>query len=76
MVAHPSLYKWSSYQQNSEGSVNRIVTGHDVYQRLGMNESERVASCRKLFNHGVDHKTLLAIRNASRSSMPLGNSLF
>ncbi len=45
MVAHPRAYPWSSYQCNAQGRVNRLMTPHDDYDRLGRSDSERRAAC-------------------------------
>ena len=34
-ATHPSVYPWSSYHRNAQGTLNHVVTPHLEYQRLG-----------------------------------------
>ena len=67
-------YRWSSYRQDTALGVDRIVTPHEVYQRLGRCNSSRVNSYKELFKDQLSQRDLSEIRNAVIFSMPLGNS--
>jgi len=40
MVAHPSVYAWSSYARNALGGSNALITPHEEYQRLASDDEE------------------------------------
>ncbi|MCP4289635.1 MAG: hypothetical protein GY792_35310 [Gammaproteobacteria bacterium] len=62
MVTGPGQYRWSSYQTNSLGRVDRYVTPHAFYQRLGPNPVARCKAYRALFNTDVSEEALELIR--------------
>ncbi len=75
MVAHPSGYKWTSYMCNAHGELNRLISHHEVYNRLGLSGEARQQAYASLFDD-VDTKEMQLVRNAVRFSMPTGDSRF
>ena len=41
MVERPGEYPWSSYSYNAYGNADQLVTGHPVYESLGINSMEK-----------------------------------
>ena len=76
MVKHPSQYKWTSYMCNAHGEFNKLISQHEIYNRLGSNEDERQVAYASLFNDVVDEKEFKIVRNSVRFSMPTGDSRF
>jgi putative transposase len=76
MVEHPSQYKWTSYMCNAQGEFNKLISHHDVYDKLGFNRDERQLAYAALFDDVVDAKEFKIVRNAVRFSMPTGDSRF
>ncbi|PKG97194.1 hypothetical protein [Paraglaciecola sp. MB-3u-78] len=76
MVAQPSEYVWSSYQINALGKVSNLCTPHCLYTALGINDTERQATYRRLFTSHVEGELLEEIRAATKSGMALGNDRF
>src|SRR6202043_3015076 len=37
MVRHPRDYPWSSYGAHARGAIDRLVSGHALFDRLGAN---------------------------------------
>lgn len=72
MVRFPGNYKWSSYRSNAEGRHDGVVTPHSVYQRLGMNDSERRLAYMRLFQETLTPKQIAEIRAAANSNGVLG----
>jgi len=76
MVGHPAEYKWSSYRTNGQDEFNPLITPHDVYQRLGMNEESRKQAYRELFRYELDGNLVDEIREATNGNYVLGDSAF
>ena len=76
MVKHPGDYRWSSYRCNGEGKVNELITQHDQYQKLAVEEKERRAAYRGLLNSHVDEDLNKQIREATNGNFVLGNDRF
>jgi putative transposase len=72
MVQFPGNYKWSSYRSNAEGRHDAVVTPHSVYQRLGMNDSERRQAYMRLFQETLTPMQIAEIRPAANSNGFLG----
>ncbi|MGY8813551.1 MAG: transposase [Gammaproteobacteria bacterium] len=49
-VAHPSDYPWSSYGSNAFGEDTGLITPHDSYTSLGMDEPSRWKAYRENFD--------------------------
>lgn len=65
MVEVPGTYRWSSYRCNALGEENGLVTGHDLYQRLGRSAEQRQSAYRDLFRQTVADEFLGALRDAT-----------
>ena len=76
MVKHPRDYPWSSYCYNAEGKVNDILTPHDQYFGLAVEELDRRKAYRSLFNTHVDVDIDDQIRSATNGNFVLGNKRF
>ena len=76
MVRHPGEYRWSSYQANTLGKRDALVTQHALYRALGSTATHRQAAYRALFVAHIDEKTLAAIRQATQKGWALGNDSF
>ncbi len=76
MVNHPGDYRWSSYRHNAYGEGNPVITQHEIYRRIGVNDSTRRQGYRALFAIAFDQDEVHQIRKAAPSSMLLGNGRF
>lgn len=76
MVEVPGTYRWSSYRCNALGEENGLVTGHDLYQRLGRSAEQRQSAYRDLFRQTVADEFLGALRDATNKGWVLGNERF
>jgi putative transposase len=76
MVRFPGNYKWSSYRCNAEGRHDEVVTPHSVYERLGLDNSERRQAYMRLFNQTLTPMQLEQIRAAGNSNGVLGDKTF
>jgi len=76
MVEHPAEYPWSSYKYNALGEMSKLLVPHDLYKRLGKNESEICEAYRNLFSVDISDKTLEEIREATNKSWVLGSEYF
>jgi len=76
MVEQPGDYPWSSYASNAEGKNNTLITSHEVYSQLGVNETERLLAYRQLFRLGIGATDLDALREATNKGWVLGSDRF
>jgi len=76
MVAHPSEYPWSSYTHNALGKLDKQVTPHREYRRLGKTDEERQSAYRQLFKYHISEYSLTEIREATNKSWVLGSDRF
>ena len=76
MVKAPGEYRWSSYRCNAMGQEDGLVTGHDLYRRLGRSAEQRQSAYRALFQHAVADELLTTIRDATNKGWALGNERF
>jgi putative transposase len=76
MVRHPGDYPWSSYRCNASGVNNPLVTPHDCWLALGVNDFEREATYRELVNERIPRTDLEHIRKSLNSGIPTGNNRF
>ena len=76
MVKHPRDYLWSSYCYNAEGKANDILTPHDQYVRLAVEELDRRKAYRSLFKAHTDVDIDDQIRSATNGNFVLGNLRF
>lgn len=70
IVAQKEDYQWSSYRENAGLSVERLVTPHELYGRLGTSEAERQHGYRSLFAHDISSTELKEIREGLKSALP------
>ena len=76
MVAHPRLYRWSSYRTLAEGAVDTLVTPHPLYLALGRNAGARRSAYRALFGDALDPAFVDDLRAATNGGWALGNERF
>ncbi len=76
MVDKPGDYPWSSYASNAESKNNTLITSHEVYSQLGVNETERQLAYRQLFRLGIGATDLDALREATNKGWVLGSDRF
>jgi len=72
IVAHPSAYPWSSYQQNASGDPQGLLTPHAVYLALAKDPQGRGAAYRALCDVPIETETLDRIRRATRGGYMVG----
>jgi putative transposase len=76
MAAHPAEYPWTSYRVNGEGSLDDLITPHELYQRLGRSATTRESAYRKLFHTRLSGTDVEAIREATNKNWALGGEYF
>lgn len=76
MVKHPADYKWSSYKRNAQGEPDVVISSHEIYSRLGLSNDDRRQAYSSLFETNINREDVQVIRNATRFSMPTGDSRF
>lgn len=76
MVDSPSDYVWSSYQSNGLGKKVSFWSPHQIYKRLGAEESNRLKAYRELFTAHVGVDELEMIRKATNKGLAIGNDRF
>lgn len=76
MVATPQEYPWSSYGANALDLHDPCIRPHAEYLALGVNAEERRTTYRTLFDEGIDHERLAAIRNYNQQQRALGSTRF
>jgi putative transposase len=76
MVRHPRDYRWSSYCAHAHGTSDTLVSDHDIYCRLGTNQTARQAAYRALFRAALDADFLDALRAATNGGWALGDARF
>ncbi len=76
IVGDPADYAWSSYRFHAFGRDDRMVTAHELYQRLGNAPQERQRHYRELFQNELGERTLREIRDTVNRGWPLGGERF
>jgi putative transposase len=76
MVGHPRDYPWSSYDAHAHGTSDALVSGHDLYVRLGPNATERQKAYRALFRAALDGAFVDDLRAATNGGWALGDARF
>ena len=76
MVTHPADYRWTSYRYNGQGEKHEWLRPHPVYLALGLDDKERQACYRSLFDVNMEPGIIDVIRRSAQFSMPLGNDRF
>ena len=54
MVTHPGDYAWSSYRAHVGEGSDRLVSGHEIYDRLGATPAMRAARYQTLFQTSLE----------------------
>jgi len=70
MVSHPGDYPWSSYRANAGLAHSHLITPHEEYLAVGVDEYRRT------FPTQSPQTELEEIRAAAMSSLALGNEIF
>lgn len=76
MVAHPADYRRSSYRANAQGEADALITPHEVYRAIGLDEAGRQAAYRELFRHELEPGLVDEIRRATNGNFVLGGARF
>ncbi|MRX08179.1 transposase [Pseudoduganella sp. FT25W] len=76
MVRFPGNYRWSSYRSNAEGRHDELLTPHSVYERLGLNPSDRRQAYMRLFQQPLTPMQIAEIRAAANGNGVLGDKGF
>jgi len=76
MVSHPSQHPWSSHGRCGLGRPDSLVTPHELYMDLSLDEEQRLANFRALFGEEIDPWTLHRIRDTVQNGWVLGSPSF
>ncbi len=76
MVRHPRDYRWSSYRAHAQGDADTLLTGHELYDRLGRTTTERQRQYRELFRAALDERFVDGLRAATNGGWALGDARF
>lgn len=76
MVRHPGDYPWSSFQHNTLGEPNSIITPHESWLGLGKNNEDRKRAYLSLFDDALDQHKINDIRYGIGKGLPTGNETF
>ena len=71
MVNRPSAYPWSSHAANAHGAFNPLVTPHDLYLGLGINNADRQKFYRALVMSQLNEYEVGDIRKATNGNLAL-----
>lgn len=72
MVNQQEHYQWSSYQGNIGLRTDGLLSPHELYQRLGLNEQERQRNYRLLFSRQLTEPELTEIREGLKEATLCG----
>jgi putative transposase len=76
MVRHPRDYRWSSYRAHAQGAADPLLTGHELYDRLGGAPADRQTAYRALFRAALDEAFVDGLRAATNGGWALGDARF
>ena len=76
MVPHPRAYRWSSYHAHALGRLDPLLTGHELFDRMGRDPAERREEYRALFRTGLDPGFVDGLRAATNGGWALGDARF
>ncbi|MFZ4534962.1 REP-associated tyrosine transposase [Propionivibrio sp.] len=76
IVSLPTEYPWSSYPCNALGKADVLVTPSLEYTQLGLNDTERQAAYRQLFENHIADTEVNEIREATNKAWVLGRDRF
>ena len=72
IVAHPSLYPWSSYAANTGAAADSLLTPHAEFNALANDARGRAGAYRALVEETLDPSLIEAIRVATNAGHPVG----
>lgn len=76
MVEQPGEYPWSSFRRNALGISIKLITPHEVYERLAKREATRQKRYLALFEKELTGYTLEEIRSSVNRGWVLGHDKF
>lgn len=76
MVRHPGDYPWSSFQCNTLGGPNSLITPHESWLGLGRNNEDRKRAYLSLFDDALEQHKINDIRYGIGKGLPTGNETF
>lgn len=76
MVPRPADYRWSSYRANVQQERNDLITRHEIYNALGLDDEARAQAYRELFSTALNSNQVRLIRQSAAFSMPTGDDRF
>ena len=76
IVRHPRDYRWSSYRAHALGADDALLTGHDLYHRLGGTAAERASAYRALFRAALAEDFIADLRATTNGGWALGGTRF
>jgi len=76
LCSRPGEYPWSSFRVNAEGLPGALLSPHDEFRRLGVDDVERQVAYAKLFGSHLDAKRIEEIRAATNGNFALGDAAF
>lgn len=76
MVEQPGEYPWSSFRRNALGMPIKLVTPHEIYQRLAKTDKTRQKRYLALFENELSEYALEGISNSVNRSWVLGSKKF
>jgi putative transposase len=76
IVSRPGEYPWSSYHFNALGEDSDLITPHEQWMALGMDQYSRQKAYRDLFTELLTQEEVKSIRYGTRKCLPVGDVRF
>jgi putative transposase len=76
IVSHPRDYRWSSFHANALGERDSLVTWHPLYIGLGLEDRERQAQYKAMFDIVLEEDLLNELRDATNKGWAFGCTCF
>src|SRR5437763_455768 len=76
MIRHPREYRWSSYRANALGTIDPLLSSHELFDRIGRNPGERYEAYRALFRTALDAGFVDGLRVGTNGGWALGDERF
>ena len=76
IVSHPADYRWSSYRANAQTEWDDLITRHEIYIALGLDDAARARAYQALFSTTLNADKFKLIRRSAAFSMPTGDERF
>jgi putative transposase len=76
MVRHPREYRWSSYRAHALGTIDPLLSCHELFDRIGGNPRERHEAYRALFRTALDDGFVDRLRAATNGGWAFGDERF